>query len=59
MKRIVGEDVDRIKRRENLAVEVHLGAEEDPAEGRQVGLVLEVVVIVELGGLGEDIYRTY
>lgn len=54
MERIVGENVDGVEIREDAAVEVHLGAEDDAVEGREIGLE-KVVVIIELGGLGKDI----
>ena len=55
MERIIGEYVDWVEGREDLTVEERLGAEEDAVEGRDVGLVMIVVGVVELGRLGEKI----
>ena len=54
MKRLVRENVDWINGREYLAVEVHLGPEDDAAEGCEIWLERVVVVVVELGGLGKE-----
>lgn len=38
-----------------MAVEVHLRAEEDTVKGRDIGLEVVVVVVVEVSGLREEV----
>lgn len=59
MERVIGEHVDGVEGGEDPTVEEGLRAEEDAEEGRQVGLVLIVVGVVEWGGLGEKIQYVF